>query len=215
MKRSRPTPRRRSTATRARATAPGDIRFKDLNNDGVINDADREMIGSPWPDYEGGWTNSLTYGNLDLTAFVQFSQGGQIRNGFRVYADQYGSWGDNHTTRAMKRWTPENRDTGEPRAVWGDPNQNTRTSSRFIEDGSYARLKNVIIGFTLPSNLSDRMGLRTARVYVQGQNLFTRTKYSGWDPEVNSAGTSETTLGWDFYALPQLRVFTFGINVGL
>jgi TonB-linked SusC/RagA family outer membrane protein len=198
-----------------RATSPGDIRFKDLNGDGVINADDREMIGSPWPDYEGGWNNNLTYGNLDLTAFVQFSQGNELRNGFRVYADQYGSWGDNHTTRAMKRWTPENPNTGEPRAVWGDPNQNTRTSSRFIEDGSYVRLKNVILGFTLPSSLSSRMGLRTARIYLQGQNLFTSTNYSGWDPEVNSAGTSESTLGWDFYALPQLRVFTFGINVGL
>jgi len=199
----------------ARATAPGDIRFKDLNNDGVINADDREMIGSPWPDYEGGWTNNLAYRNLDLTAFVQFSQGNELYNGFRVYADQYGSWGDNHTTRAMKRWTPENPDTKEPRAVWGDPNQNTRTSSRFIEDGSYVRLKNVVLGYTLPSDLSNRLGLRTARVYVQGQNVFTRTKYSGWDPEVNSAGTSQSTFGWDFYALPQLRTFTFGINVGL
>ncbi len=199
----------------ARATAPGDIRFKDLNNDGVINADDREMIGSPWPDYEGGWTNNVGYGNLDLTAFVQFSQGNEIRNGFRVYADQYGSGGDNHTTRALNRWTPTNTNTTEPRAIWGDPNQNTRTSSRFIEDGSYIRLKNVVLGFTLPSDLSNRLGLRSARVYVQGQNVYTRTKYTGWDPEVNSAGTSEATFGWDFYALPQMRTLTFGINVGL
>jgi hypothetical protein len=115
----------------------------------------------------------------------------------------------------MKRWTTSDPDTDEPRAVWGDPNQNTRVSDRFIEDGSYVRLKNLILGYTLPSDLSSRLGLRTARVYVQGQNLLTRTNYSGWDPEVNSAGTSSTTFGWDFYALPQLRVFTFGINVGL
>jgi TonB-dependent starch-binding outer membrane protein SusC len=198
-----------------RATAPGDIRFKDLNGDGVINASDREMIGSPWPDYEGGWTNNLGYRDFDLTAFVQFSQGNEIYNGFRVYADQYGSWGDNHTTRAMKRWTPQNTNTNEPRAIWGDPNQNTRTSDRFIEDGSYVRLKNVILGYTLPSELSSRLGVRTARVYLQGQNLLTHTKYSGWDPEVNSAGTSSTTFGWDFYALPQLRVFTVGMNVGL
>ncbi|HKJ00874.1 MAG TPA: TonB-dependent receptor [Longimicrobiales bacterium] len=199
----------------ARATAPGDIKFKDLNNDGVINADDRQMIGSPWPDYEGGWTNNLSYRNVDLTAFVQFSQGNEINNGFRVYADQFGSGGDNHTTRALDRWTPTHTDTSEPRAIWGDPNQNTRTSSRFIEDGSYVRLKNVVLGFTLPSNLSDRMGVRTARVYLQGQNLYTHTNYTGWDPEVNSAGTSQTTFGWDFYALPQLRTLTFGINVGL
>lgn len=199
----------------ARATAPGDIRFKDLNNDGVINADDREMIGSPWPDYEGGWTNNVSYRNVDLTAFLQFSHGNQINNGFRVYADQFGSGGDNHTIRALDRWTPTNTNTTEPRAVWGDPNQNTRTSSRFIEDGSYVRLKNVVLGYTLPTDLSNRVGLRTARVYVQGQNVYTRTKYTGWDPEVNSAGTSESTFGWDFYALPQLRTFTFGVNVGL
>jgi TonB-dependent starch-binding outer membrane protein SusC len=173
------------------------------------------MIGSPWPDYEGGWTNTMAYGGVDLTAFVQFSQGNDIYNGFRVYADQYGSWGDNHTTRAMKRWTPENTNTVEPRAIWGDPNQNTRASTRFVEDGSYIRLKNVILGYTLPADLSDRMGVRTARVYVQGQNVFTRTNYSGWDPEVNAGGTSSITRAWDFYTLPQLRVFTVGVNVGL
>lgn len=198
-----------------RATAPGDIRFKDLNGDGAINADDREMIGSPWPDYEGGWTNTMAYRGVDLTAFVQFSQGNDIYNGFRVYADQYGSWGDNHTTRAMKRWTPENTTTIEPRAIWGDPNQNTRASTRFVEDGSYIRLKNVILGYTLPPDLSDRVGVRTARVYVQGQNVFTRTNYSGWDPEVNAGGTSSITRAWDFYTLPQLRVFTVGVNVGL
>ncbi len=198
-----------------KATAPGDIRFKDLNNDGVINADDRQMIGSPWPEFEGGWTNNVSYGNVDLMAFVQFSHGSDINNGFRVYADQFGSGGDNHTLRALDRWTPTHTDTDEPRAVWGDPNQNTRTSSRFIEDGSYVRLKNVVLGFTLPTDLANRVGLRTARVYVQGQNLFTRTNYTGWDPEVNSAGTSSDTFGWDFYALPQLRTFTFGINVGL
>lgn len=198
-----------------RATAPGDIRFKDLNGDGIINADDREMIGSPWPNIEGGWTNTLGYRGIDLTAFVQFSQGNDVYNGFRVYADQYGSWGDNHTTRAMNRWTPENPNTGEPRAIWGDPNQNTRASSRFVEDGSYIRLKNVILGYALPESLASRIGARTARVFVQGQNLLTRTDYSGWDPEVNAGGTSSITRAWDFYTLPQLRVFTVGVNVGL
>jgi TonB-dependent starch-binding outer membrane protein SusC len=208
-----------------RATAPGDIRFKDINGrdaegnltgepDGIINADDRQMIGSPWPDYEGGWTNSLAFRGIDLTAFVQFSQGNDIYNGFRVYADQYGSWGDNHTVRAMNRWTPENTNTVEPRAIWGDPNQNTRTSDRFVEDGSYVRLKNVVLGYTLPEGIASRFGFRTTRLYVQGQNVFTRTDYSGWDPEVNAGGTSSVTRAWDFYTLPQARTFTFGVNVG-
>jgi TonB-dependent starch-binding outer membrane protein SusC len=201
-----------------RATSPGDIRFKDLNGDGVINADDRTMIGSPWPDYEGGWTNVLAFRGLDLTAFVQFSQGNDVFNGFRIYADQFGSYGDNHTTRAMERWRPDdpNRASAtEPRAVWGDPNQNTRTSSRFVEDGSYVRLKNVVLGYTLPGDLTSRFGFRTARLYLQGQNLLTRTDYSGFDPEVNSTGQTAITRGYDFYTMPQARVFTFGINVGL
>jgi TonB-linked SusC/RagA family outer membrane protein len=198
-----------------RATSPGDIRFKDLNGDNVINADDRQMIGNPWPDYEGGWTNNLTWRGFDLTAFVQFSQGNDVFNGFRIYADQFGSGGDNHSTRALKRWTPTNTNTTEPRAVWGDPNQNTRTSDRFIEDGSFVRLKNTIVGYTLPTDFASRLGFRTARVYLQGQNLLTRTKYTGWDPEVNSSGNSSITRGYDFYTLPQLRVFTVGVNVGM
>jgi TonB-dependent starch-binding outer membrane protein SusC len=85
------------------------------------------MIGSPWPDYEGGWTNTMAFAGLDLTAFVQFSQGNDVYNGFRIYADQYGSSATTTPPR-LDRWTPENPEHDEPRAIWGDPNQNTRTS---------------------------------------------------------------------------------------
>jgi TonB-linked SusC/RagA family outer membrane protein len=196
-----------------RATSPGDIRFKDLNGDGVINDDDRTEIGSPWPDYEGGFTNTLSYGGFDLTGFVQFSVGSEIYNALRIYMDQYGSGGDNHTKRALDRWTPANPDATEPRAVWGDPNLNTRDSDRFIEDGSYVRLKNIVFGYTLPSSLAGRFGFRSARLYLQGQNVLTATDYSGFDPEVHYGGQTAISRGTDFYTLPQSRTFTFGINV--
>jgi TonB-dependent starch-binding outer membrane protein SusC len=198
-----------------RATAPGDIRFVDVNGDGVINDADRTYLGSPWPDYEGGWTNTLNFRNVDLTAFVQFSQGAQIYNAVRIYMDQYGSFEDNHSTRALRRWTPDNPNTDEPRAIWGDPNRNTRASDRFIEDGSYVRLKNLVLGYRLPDAWAGRGGFRSARIYVQGQNLLTSTNYSGFDPEVNYAGNAAVLRGTDFYTLPQARVITFGVNVGM
>jgi TonB-dependent starch-binding outer membrane protein SusC len=198
-----------------RATAPGDIRFVDVNGDGVINDDDRTHLGSPWPDYEGGWTNTLGFRNLDLTAFVQFSQGGMIYNAIRIYMDQYGSFEDNHTTRALRRWTPENPNTDEPRAIWGDPNRNTRASDRFLEDGSYVRLKNVVLGYRIPDAWAGRAGFRSARLYVQGQNLLTSTNYSGFDPEVNYAGNASVLRGTDFYTLPQARTITFGVNVGM
>jgi TonB-dependent starch-binding outer membrane protein SusC len=208
-----------------RATSAGDIRFKDINGrdangqltgqpDGRINADDQTMIGDPWPDFEGGWTNQINFKNFDLNAFVQFSKGNDIFNANRIYMDQYGSGGDNHTTRALDRWTPTNTNTTEPRAVWGDPNLNTRDSDRFIEDGSYIRLKNVVLGFTLPSSLSDKMGFRSTRIYLQGQNVLTSTDYTGFDPEVNYGGQTAITRGTDFYTMPQARTFTFGVNVG-
>lgn len=201
-------------------SSPGDIRFQDLNSDGVINAADQGRIGNPWPDLEGGITNTLSFRGFDLSAFIQFSLGNDIFNANRIYMDQYGSFGDNHTVRALRRWTPTNPNTTEPRAVDGDPNQNTRDSDRFIEDGSYWRLKNLVLGYTLPNSVAQRFGYRTARIYVQAQNLLTSTDYSGFDPEVNTTGQGATALnaalarGTDFYTLPQQRTFTFGFNLG-
>ena len=198
-----------------RRTAPGDIRFRDINGDGIINDAgDRTMIGNPWPELEGGITNNLAWRGFDLSGFLQFSLGNDIMNAQQIYMAQYGSFGDNHTTRAMNRWTPTNTNTTEPRAIDTDPNRNTRYSDRFVEDGSYWRLKNLVLGYTLPDNLVGRaIRARNARLYFQAQNLWTLTDYSGFDPEVNSNGNSSTARGMDFYALPQTRTLTFGVNL--
>lgn len=197
-----------------RATSAGDIRFKDLNGDGVINNDDREMIGNPWPELEGGITNNLNFRGFDFSAFLQFSLGNDIMNAFKIYGAQYGSGGDNHTTEALDRWTPSNPNAKEPRAVWGDPNLNTRYSDRFVEDGSYWRVKNVVLGYTLPDHLVGRaIRGRSARLYFQAQNLLTFTDYSGFDPEVNSLGNSSTSRGMDFYALPQARTLTLGVNL--
>lgn len=196
-------------------TAPGDIRFKDLDDNGVINAADQAVIGNPWPDFTGGLTNTLSYRGFDLTAFLQFSYGNDIFNANRIYWDAYGSYWDNNTTRALDRWTPDNPDATEPRATWYDLNGNTRISDRFIEDGSYLRLKNVVLGYTVPRATANRFGFRSLRVYVQGQNLLTFTNYSGYDPEVNYAGNTSIVRGTDFYTLPQARALTAGFNIGL
>jgi len=171
------------------------------------------MIGSPWPDYEGGISNTMSFHGFDLSAFLQFSIGNDILNANGIYMRQYGSGGDNHTTLAMTRWTPQNPNTTEPRAIWGDPNLNTRTSDRFVEDGSFVRLKNLVVGYRLPASLARRVGYRTARVYVQAQNLVTLTQYSGFDPEVSANGQSSIARGADFYTLPQPRTITVGFNV--
>jgi TonB-dependent starch-binding outer membrane protein SusC len=200
-------------ARQSSATSPGDIRFVDVNGDGVINADDRTIIGSPWPDFEGGLTNQLAFGRFDVNVFAQFSYGNDIFNAIRFYSDDFGSYDDNHTTRALDRWTPENPNATEPRAVYGDPAGNTRASDRFLEDGSYLRLKNVVLGYTLPTTFTDRLGMRQTRFYLQGQNLATWTKYTGFDPEVNFAGNTSITRGTDFYTLPQARTITAGVNV--
>ena len=197
-------------------TAPGDIAFKDLNGDGVINADDRAIIGDPWPDFVGGITNSFSLRGFDVSAFVQFSQGNQIYNATRIYTDAYGYGGlDNTSARALERWTPQNPGATEPRAVLYDPNENARDSDRFVEDGSYWRLKNLVLGYTVPEGFTGRMGVGSLRVYLQAQNLWTRTDYSGFDPEVNYAGDTDVTRGTDFYTFPQSRTLTAGVNIRL
>jgi TonB-dependent starch-binding outer membrane protein SusC len=195
-------------------TMPGDVRFRDLNGDGQITADDRGYMGSPWPDYQGGWTNTLSFAGLDLTVFTQFSQGGQIYNGMREYTDAFGAYLDNNTVAALDRWTPENPDAAHPRATFFDDNFNARSSSRFVEDGSYVRIKNAVLGYNIPTRFANRAGFQSMRVYVQGQNLHTWTNYSGFDPEVNFNGPANITRGIDFYTLPQARTYTVGLNVG-
>ncbi|MFN3597431.1 MAG: SusC/RagA family TonB-linked outer membrane protein, partial [Rubricoccaceae bacterium] len=211
-------------------TEPGDIRFVDVNGDGVINADDRTRIGNPWPRWTGGLTNTLGFRGVDVTAFLQFSYGNDIFRGSGLYTDAYGNFGanDNHTARALNRWrAPEldangnpipgtgNTNTTEPRASFYDDNQNARASSRFVEDGSYVRLKNLVVGYTLPARLAQSAGFRSTRVYAQAQNLVTITGYSGFDPEVNYAGDAAVIRGVDFYTLPQARTLTLGLTLGL
>jgi len=195
-----------------RATAVGDLMFKDLNGDGIINSNDRTQIGNPWPKLEGGFNNTVSLRSFDVSANFQFSYGNDILNDMRVYTDQYGSGGDNHTVRALDRWTPTHTNTMEPRAVYGDPNQNTRTSSRFIEDGSYLRLKDVILGYTLPTSISNRAGFSKARVYLSGHNVFTKTNYTGYDPEVSNFSNPNLGRFQDVTPYPPSRSWFFSVS---
>ena len=122
---------------------------------------------------------------------------------------------DNMLDDVLNRWRKPGDKTDTPRATVDDLNNNNRSnSSRFVYDGSYVRFKNVILGYNLPTSVTERLKMRSLRVYAQAQNLITFTDYPGFDPEVNFAGTSNTTLGVDFYTFPQARTITFGVNVG-
>lgn len=203
-----------STATyQSTQTRPGDIKFKDLNGDGRITAADQEVIGNAQPKYYGGITNTFRFMNFDLSAFLQYNVGNKVYNFSRAFTQgMNATYGQD--TEVLNRWTPTNTNTTTPRAVYGDPNNNNRASDRFLEDGSYARIKSLTLGYTLPSALLGRVHLRTLRVYAQAQNLVTFTKYTGLDPEVSTFSGTNTSLGTDFFTFPQARTITGGVTLG-
>ncbi|WP_299118786.1 TonB-dependent receptor [uncultured Winogradskyella sp.] len=192
----------------------GDQLFTDLDGDGVISPGDdKKIIGDPNPGWTFGFTNNFTYKNFDLNIFFQGVQGGDIMNLTNV---QLFNGDSNATTDVLNSWTPSNTNTDIPRAKL----RGKEISSRFVEDGSYIRLKNIAIGYNLPQDVIGKIGLESVRISVSAQNLFTITDYSGLDPEVSYFGTggqgnseSNTTQGFDFGNYPTVRSFNFGVNL--
>ena len=190
---------------------PGDIKYRDLNGDGVVDDLDRTVIGRAYPIHQGGFSNNFRYKNFDLNIFLQWSYGNDVMNANRLlfeagnkpYLNQYATFSD--------RWTPENTNTTMFRVNGQGPNA---YSSRIVEDGSYLRLKTVDLGYRLPSELVKRIKLKSARFYVSAQNLFTLTNYSGYDPEV-AVYYTPLTPGFDYSSYPRPKTFVFGLNVTL
>ncbi|MFP4287730.1 MAG: SusC/RagA family TonB-linked outer membrane protein [Bacteroidales bacterium] len=192
----------------------GDMVFEDVSGDGVIDANDRTKIGDPNPDFTGGFANNFLYGNFELSVFLQFSYGNDIFNGTRIYIESM-KGSDNQTTAVLDRWREPGDITDIPRATGRDPNNNNRISSRFIEDGSFLRVKNISLSYNFDNDLLARTGMQSARLFVTGQNLLTFTNYSGMDPEVNYAGPSNIIQGTDFFTYPQARSVSIGINLGL
>ncbi|WP_055448164.1 SusC/RagA family TonB-linked outer membrane protein [Lacinutrix mariniflava] len=202
------------TATLANGVA-GDPLFYDIDDSGDITDDDRKAIGNPNADYTFGITNNFSYKNFDLSLFFQGSQGGDIFNLTDVQLNN----GDSNTTRDYynNAWTPTNTNTNEPRV---GNNSNREISSRFVEDGSYIRLKNIAVGYNLPSDVVEKMGLDNLRISLSAQNLLTFTNYSGLDPEVNYFGasgsnntSSNTVQGFDFGNYPTVKSVNLSLNV--
>lgn len=199
----------------AKSTAPGDIRFKDLNGDGVITADDRTFLGTYIPKYSYSLNYNATWQRFDLSVFFQGVQGNKIFNGTRVLregmARLFGAG-----TEVLNAWTPEHTNTDIPRAISGDPNSNLRVSDRWIESGSYLRLKNIMLGYTIPTPVLNTLtngAISSFRLYVASQNLLTFTKYKGWDPEIGSKNTTLTN-GIDYGQYPAARSFQVGLQVG-
>ena len=204
----------RPTATyQTQGTSPGDIKFRDLNGDGVVNASDQEIIGNAQAKYYGGFSNTFRFKGFDLSALLQFNVGNQIYNAGKAFTQGMStSYGQD--VAVLNRWTPDNTNTDVPRAVFGDPNSNNRASDRFLENGSFARLKTVTLGYTLPASVMTRIHMRSARIYAQAQNLVTFTSYPGLDPEVSTFAGNNQALGTDFFTFPQARTITGGITLG-
>lgn len=199
---------------------PGDVKYKDIygrdaNNNltegpnGVVNADDRTIIGNPNPDFIYGINNDLRYKNFDLNIFFQGSQGNDMLNITRMELDWMAGKG-NATKDALNRWTPTNTNTDVPRA---SASNNPEVSSRWVEDGSYLRLKNVALGYNFPKFLLGKMQISRLRVYASAQNILTFTKYKGFDPEV-SFQDSNRNIGLDYMGYPNVKSVTLGINVG-
>ena len=192
-------------------TRPGDIRFVDINEDGLINADDQTFIGNPLPDFTANLSNRISYKGFDFSALVQGVFGGDILNLVRRRTEAFEGF-SNQSVAVLDAWRPLAPSENTPRAAPADPNGNTRISNRFIEDGTFVRLKNVQLGYTFPKALTERIGMSSFRAYVSGQNLVTLTGYNGYDPEIGSFNQNPLINGVDNGRYPTARAFTFGIN---
>ena len=226
----------------------GDIKYKDLNGDNVINTEDRTNIGSPMPKFTFGFTNTFRYKNFDLTLFLNGSVGNKILNYNAItLTHMYSSWTNqtkNISDRAIlvpidpnkdysqgtilrpdgsviENWYDDitnvkvkNPDAGLPRpSLYGDPNDNDRISDRYIEDGSYLRVRNISLGYTFPKQMLSKAKIESLRLYTNIQNLWTITGYSGYDPEVGVSTTSANVYGLDNGRYPSPTTYSVGVNL--
>ncbi|WP_373802031.1 SusC/RagA family TonB-linked outer membrane protein, partial [Bacteroides heparinolyticus] len=188
----------------------GDVYFVDMNEDGKLNENDKRMIGNPIPDVIYGFNLGMAWKGFDLSMQFGGTIGNDIFNAMRLYT--YSLTDITNKDRALLNyWTPTNTNTNIPRLSAADYNNNNRLSDRYVENGSYLRLRNVQIGYTLPSSLVKKVMLQNVRIHLSGQNLFTISDYSGIDPEVGQS--TSLSRGIDYGIYPQSRIITGGINI--
>ena len=200
--------------------APGDVKFKDLNNDKVITAEDRTVIGDPWGDFEYGFSASARYRGFDLGMSFRGSQGYQLYNSQRAFLESMdGEHGQMATT--LNRWNGEGSSYTMPRAVRGEPNQNARPSTRFVEDASFLKCQSLQIGYSFPGSMFGNIGVSNLRVYLNMQNLFTLTKYPNYNPDIlggsggsNVNSMNPLSIGVDTGTYPIPSIFQFGVSIG-
>ena len=202
-----------SIGTAPGQTYLGDVRYVDVNGDGVVDAKDKTIIGDPNPDFTFGFTNTFKYKNIDLSIFLQGSIGNDVMNLTRRNGIQNAMLYQNQLVEAMDFWSPQNPNASLPRPIGSTSNPNIDISDRFVEKGDYARIQNVTLGYTMPSNFLSTLKMSRVRFYVSAQNLYTFTNYSGYDPEIGSFNQNVLLTGIDNGRYPSPRTFTFGVNL--
>ncbi len=177
------------------------------------SEAADQWIGDPNPKFFGGFGNNFSYKSFDLAIQTQFVFGNDIYNAAGGFQSTNGDYFDNQTLDQMDYWKNPGDVTMIPQPRFDEAN-GTRPSSRYIQDGSYFRVKNLILGYNLPSSITNKAYMQSARIYVSATNLLTFTNYNGYDPEINTTFAGRYQLGTDFYTAPQPRIITFGVNIG-
>lgn len=197
------------------STRPGDVKFKNMDeDDSTIDINDRTIIGNPFPDFTYGLSANFAYKGFEFNVFFQGVQGNEIYNGTRaIWANMFDL--KNNLTEVLERWRGEGTSNTVPRAIKFDPSQNGRVSSRWVEDGSYLRLKNLTIGYNLPHKLLRKLSIQNLKIYVTGVNLLTFTNYKGVDPEIVENGSNVKFAGIDYATYPMARTISFGLKVDL
>ncbi|WP_034041713.1 SusC/RagA family TonB-linked outer membrane protein [Wocania ichthyoenteri] len=190
---------------------PGDLRFTDISGNGSLGDEDKRYMGSGLPDFEYGLNFNAKYKNFDASVFFQGTQDNKIYNGVKMWL--YRTDRNNMSSDLLNAWTPQNTGSNVPRNAFGDPNNNIRPSSYFLENGSYLRLKNIQIGYTFQESVTSKLAISNARIYVTANNLFTITDYSGFDPGLANGGTFTRGVDRGFY--PLTKSFILGVNLSL
>lgn len=189
---------------------PGDVRFKDLNDDGQITNEDKSVVSSPWPEFEMGLNAGFQYKSFDFSMNWIGSFGAEVYNGYRSVVDRFDD--DSNYRSGIQPWTPENPNTDFPRIVKGTTLNSRGDSDRWLEDGSFARLKYIGIGFNVPEDILQGAGFTSARISVSAQNILTITNYGGLDPEFNNSNIFQR--GVDFGSYPNVQTYSIGLEVG-
>ena len=190
----------------------GDVKYHDVDNNGIINDSDRQLVGSSNPDFFGGWNNTFKYKGFQLDVFFTYMYGNDVYAEWAVTATRPGYRMAITEDAAKNRWTAPGSSNKYPRAVNTLCGHNSKNSTRFLEDGSFIRLRSLTFSYTFPQVMLQKIRMKGLRLYVQGDNLLLFSKYSGWDPEV-SKNMDPQYFGVDLYGVPPSRSVNFGINL--